>query len=86
MYVAETATPKMRGLLGACVQLMVTFFSIFMFFLVTMISFCFFQVVFGVMLVIVMGLAENWRWVSIACLLMVIIIIIDNNYIIIIEK
>ena len=30
-----------------------------------------FQVVFGVMLVIVMGLTENWRWVSIACLLMV---------------
>merc|ERR1719209_1074048 len=52
VYVAETATPKMRGLLGACVQLMV---------------------VFGVMLVIVMGLAHNWRWVSIACLLMIVI-------------
>merc|ERR1712013_239571 len=52
VYVAETATPKMRGLLGACGQLMV---------------------VFGVMLVIVMGLTENWRWVSIACLLMIII-------------
>jgi len=52
VYVAETATPKMRGLLGACVQLMV---------------------VFGVMLVIVMGLAQNWRWVSIACLLMIVI-------------
>jgi len=52
VYVAETATPKMRGLLGACVQLMV---------------------VFGVMLVIVMGLTENWRWVSIACLLMIVI-------------
>ena len=25
VYVAETATPKMRGLLGACVQLMVVF-------------------------------------------------------------
>ena len=25
VYVAETATPKMRGLLGACVQLMVFF-------------------------------------------------------------
>ena len=27
------------------------------------------------MLVIVMGLAQNWRWVSIACLLMVTIIL-----------
>jgi len=50
VYVAETATPKLRGLLGSGVQLMVTF---------------------GVMLVIVVGVAGDWRWLSIACLVAV---------------
>ena len=30
VYVAETATPKMRGLLGACVQLMVDLLFVFL--------------------------------------------------------
>jgi len=50
VYVAETATPQLRGFLGSCVQLMVTL---------------------GVMLVIVVGVADNWRWLSISCLLMI---------------
>lgn len=52
VYVAETATPEVRGLLGSCVQLMVTI---------------------GVLLAIVVGAGDSWRWLTIACLAAVVL-------------